>query len=64
MNDKRAARRINAREAALLTLLEIEQGGAYANLALKQALFRYTLNEADRRLVSELVHGSLRMQAA
>ena len=64
MNARNTAPKAGAREVALLTLLEVEQKSAYANLALKQLLSRYTLNEADRRLASELVYGSLRMQAA
>lgn len=64
MSAKKAAGKANAREVALLALMEVEQGGAYANFALKRALARHDLNEADRRLTSEIVYGSLRMQAA
>jgi len=62
MNNKRVMR--NAREAALIALLKIEQEQAYANLALRQVLSGYPLNAADKRLVSELVYGTVRMRAA
>lgn len=64
MSAKQSPRQPNAREVALLTLLEVEQEGAYANLALKQAFSRYCLSEVDKRFTSEIVYGSLRMQAA
>ena len=64
MSKKKSARTIPAREVALLTLLRVEQEEAYANLALKQELTHHALQEADRRLVSEVVYGSLRMRAA
>ncbi|MCL1974789.1 MAG: 16S rRNA (cytosine(967)-C(5))-methyltransferase RsmB [Firmicutes bacterium] len=64
MNAQQTGPKITAREAALVVLLEVEQGYAYANLALKKMLARYNLNEADNRLTCELVYGTLRMQAA
>ena len=62
MKNQRSMR--NAREAALIALLKIEQEQAYANLALRQVLSAYPLSNADKRLVSELVYGTVRMRAA
>ncbi|MCL1816157.1 MAG: 16S rRNA (cytosine(967)-C(5))-methyltransferase RsmB [Clostridiales bacterium] len=64
MSVKKPAVQPSAREIALLILLEVEKKGAYANLALKQGLDCHSLNEADKRLISEIVYGSIRMQAA
>lgn len=46
-----------ARETAIKVLHEVHSNGAYANVALVQALRRAALNEADRRFVTELVYG-------
>jgi 16S rRNA (cytosine967-C5)-methyltransferase len=52
------------RQVALDALNRIESGGAYANLALGPALERSGLDDRDRRFVTELVYGVLRMRRA
>lgn len=47
-----------ARETAVRILQEVQENGAYANVALAQALRREDLNETDRRFVTELVYGA------
>ncbi len=49
-----------ARDVAREVLRRVEQGGAYASLALDAALERARLAPADRGLVTELVYGVLR----
>ena len=51
----------NPRQLALLALRSI-QGGAYADIALDRALHQVSMGEADRRLMTELVYGSVRRQ--
>ena len=51
----------NAREAALKIVTEVE-GGAYTDRALTEALRAADLDVRDRRLVTELVNGVLRMR--
>lgn len=53
-----------AREAAYLALIEVEQEGAYANLALKRLLATYTLPAREARLASQIVYGTLRRKFA
>lgn len=53
-----------ARHVALDTLMRIDTGGAFANLALSQALARSDLAARDRGLVTELVYGTTRMRRA
>lgn len=53
----------NARQIAYDVLIDIQQNGAYANLALDKALLRSKLNKIDRRLATELVYGCTKMQA-
>jgi 16S rRNA (cytosine967-C5)-methyltransferase len=55
---------VNAREVALRALARIEDEGAYANLALRGELERSSLDERDRRFVTELVYGATRMRRA
>ena len=52
----------NARQLAYDVLMDIQQNGAYANLALDKALLRSNLNKNDRRLATELVYGCTKMQ--
>ncbi|MFY9119700.1 MAG: 16S rRNA (cytosine(967)-C(5))-methyltransferase RsmB [Syntrophomonadaceae bacterium] len=52
----------SVREVALLILHQINQQGAYANLALDKSLQRSSLPLHDRNLVTELVNGTVRMQ--
>ena len=49
----------NPREAALLALYEIEYGGAYSNMAVKDALKKLDDNR-DKGLVTQLVYGVVR----
>lgn len=51
-----------SREVAFDVTLAVAQEGAYANLALPQALRGAQLSERDRAFVTELVYGSLRAQ--
>lgn len=50
----------SARSVALAALVEIESDNAYANLKLGPLLERSGLDDRDRRLVTELVYGSIR----
>ena len=50
---------LNVRELALNTLLRIEEEGAYSNIAIDEALQRTSFNDADRRLFTTLVYGTL-----
>ncbi|HMJ77305.1 MAG TPA: transcription antitermination factor NusB, partial [Iamia sp.] len=54
----------DARRAAVEALVRIEEGGAYANLALGPVLERSGLDTRDRGLVTELVYGTTRMRRA
>lgn len=47
----------NAREAALLALYEVEYGGAYSNIALKELLSKSELDGRDRALCTMLFYG-------
>ena len=47
-----------ARETALKALHEVNEKGAYANVALAQALRAAKLSDMDRRFVTELVYGA------
>ncbi|HEY8523466.1 MAG TPA: transcription antitermination factor NusB [Acidimicrobiales bacterium] len=53
-----------ARRLALDALDRIDGAGAYANLALPQALARSDLDDRDRRFVTDLVYGTTRMRRA
>lgn len=48
---------MTARELALQVLLNVHERGAYANVALVQALRRHQLDDAERKLATELVYG-------
>ena len=51
----------NSRELALKILFQINEEGAYANLALDKALFPYKdLDHRDRALITEIVYGSVK----
>jgi 16S rRNA (cytosine967-C5)-methyltransferase len=54
----------SARALALQALDRIEPGGAYANLVVPELLRRSSLEDRDRRFVTELVYGTTRMRAA
>jgi len=55
-----ADRGVNARDVARQVLRRVEQGEAYATLALSGALGRSRLSPADRGLATEIVYGVLR----
>lgn len=50
----------NSRQLALLILKEIEQRGAYTDIALDRAFNQTNFNPSDRALVTELVYGIVR----
>lgn len=52
-------RKKNAREWALDILVEWEEKEAYSNLLLKESLGKSQLSPRDRRLVTEMVYGSI-----
>lgn len=52
--------RRTARDIARAVLARVDQGGAYATLALDGELSRSDLDERDRRLAAELTYGTLR----
>lgn len=55
---------VPARRLAIKALRRIVDDGAYANLALPPLLDRSSLDERDKRLVTELVYGTTRMLRA
>jgi 16S rRNA (cytosine967-C5)-methyltransferase len=55
---------VTARAIALKALGRIEAEGAYANLAVPGELAHCDLDDRDRRFVTELVYGTVRMQRA
>ncbi|MBE9163306.1 16S rRNA (cytosine(967)-C(5))-methyltransferase [Tychonema sp. LEGE 06208] len=50
----------NPRQIAFLALREVHRRGAFADAALDRTLGNSQLNDLDRRLVTELVYGSVR----
>ena len=52
---------LNPRQLAFLTLREVHKG-AYADVALNRVLQKASLNDNDRRLLTELVYGGVRRQ--
>lgn len=52
----------NARNIAYHILFDVNVNGAYANLSLDKALLHSKLNNIDRRFVTDLVYGSIKMQ--
>ncbi len=50
----------NPRQLAFLALRAVQQQGAYVDLALDRVLTQAELSDQDRRLVTELVYGSVR----
>jgi 16S rRNA (cytosine967-C5)-methyltransferase len=57
-------RRPDARAVAVEALVRIDQGGAYANLVTPSLLDGSGLDARDRRFVTGLVYGTVRMQRA
>jgi 16S rRNA (cytosine967-C5)-methyltransferase len=51
----------NPRQIAFITLRDVHKG-AYADVALDRVLQKFKLSDIDRRLVTELVYGSVRRQ--
>jgi 16S rRNA (cytosine967-C5)-methyltransferase len=60
---RRHPRTLSARATALEALRRVDEG-AYANLASAAVLKHSALDDRDRRFVTELVHGTVRMQRA
>lgn len=60
MHKERFLKIMNGREAALLTLSQIWEDGAYTAIALNRVLRQAKLNEPDRRLATELVNGAVK----
>lgn len=54
---------MEAREFALKIITEIENKGAYANIALARELNRHKLSDQDRRFATELVYGVVKAGA-
>ncbi|MBD1895969.1 16S rRNA (cytosine(967)-C(5))-methyltransferase [Coleofasciculus sp. FACHB-129] len=52
----------NPRQIAFLALRDVHRKGAFADVALDRLLRRADLSATDRRLVTELVYGSVRRQ--
>ena len=50
----------NPRNVALKILYNIDVGGAYINIELKNALDNCDLKVVDKKLVTELVHGVIK----
>ena len=55
-------KKAGARDAALRILQQVDTRGTYANELLDQILEREEPAQEDRRLITELVYGTLRMQ--
>ena len=51
----------NSRQLAFIALRSVHRG-AYADAALDRVLRQTNLSAADRRLITELVYGSVRRQ--
>lgn len=52
----------SVREQALSILYQINQQGAFANLALDKGLQNSSLSIHERNLITEMVNGTVRMQ--
>lgn len=52
----------SARLAALEALERVEKGGAYSNLLINEVVKRGQLNEKDRRLLTEILYGTIARQ--
>jgi 16S rRNA (cytosine967-C5)-methyltransferase len=53
-----------SRRLAIAALTRVDEGGAYANLVVPALLADSGLDQRDRRLVTELVYGTIRRQRA
>lgn len=49
-----------SRELAYEVIFEIVENGAYANICLDKALFSCNLSQADKRLATEIVYGTVK----
>lgn len=54
---------MNAREVALRVIGEVNNNGAYANIALANEINRQKLSNLDRRFITELVYGTIKAGA-
>ena len=59
-DDRRYRKATTAREAALHLILAVNQGGAYANLAIADFVRETKLTDIDRRFTTELVYGTIK----
>jgi 16S rRNA (cytosine967-C5)-methyltransferase len=59
--DKKVSKKNSAREIALKVIHDVNEKGSYANLALDKALSFSSLSMRERRRVSEIVNGTIRM---
>lgn len=50
----------NARSTALKALYNIEKSGAYINIELKKCLDSAEISDADKRLATEICHGTVK----
>jgi len=55
---------VESRRVAIDALTRIDQSGAYANLLVPEMLASSSLEERDRRFVTEVVYGTTRMRRA
>lgn len=53
-------KQINARSGALVVIDQVFTEGAYTNIAVNQYLRKYLLNDQERRLMTELVYGTVK----
>ena len=52
----------NARYVSVLILDQVLNKKAYSNLALKENLDRYNLKHVDKKLVTEIVYGTIKVK--
>lgn len=60
LNERLEMKLDNAREAALKILYEINENGAYSNIALNKYFSAAELRDIDRAFVTELVYGTVK----
>ena len=53
-------KQVSARQAAVEILLQVLRDGAYTNIAINKYLRSHELSDLDRRLLTELVYGSIK----
>lgn len=60
----RPPKKLTARQAAFIVLLQAEREAAYVNLALKKLLDSCEISPADARLATQIVYGAARLRNA